>query len=78
MAIWKKVMMKIGVRNVAGLEVNSANRAVKIVDRTRRFHRGSRHFPEALTTSAVWLNSNDNGKLESKPTLDIPFLLTEP
>ena len=35
MAIWKKVMMKIGVKNVAGLEVNSANRVVKIVDRTR-------------------------------------------
>jgi hypothetical protein len=71
-------MMKIGAKNVAGLDVNRANNAVKMVDRIRRSHRGSLHFSEALMTPAVWLNSKDNGKLESKPTLEMPFLLMEP
>ena len=78
MAIWKKAITKIGVKNVAGLDVKMPNSAVKMVDKMRRSHRGSRHFSEAPTMGAVVLNSNDSGKLESKPTLEMPFLLAEP
>lgn len=78
MAIWKKTMTKIGAKNVAGLDVKSENRAVKIVDNMRSFHRGSRHLLEALVTTSVRLKSNDKGKLESNPTLEIPFRLLAP
>jgi hypothetical protein len=43
MAIWKKTMTKRGAKKVRGLDVKRANRAVKMVDRMRRSHRGSRH-----------------------------------
>lgn len=78
MAIWKKVMTKTGVKNVAALDVKIPKSAVKMVDKISRSHRGSRHFWEALTIDAVVLNSNDSGKLESKPILEMPFLLAEP
>ena len=78
MAIWKKTMMKMGAKKVTGLDVKTANSAVKIVDRMRRSHLGSRHWSEAFTTCEDWLNTKDRGKAESKPTLEIPCRLTAP
>jgi ABC-type taurine transport system substrate-binding protein len=72
MAIWKKTMTKIGPKKVAGLDVNKEKTAVKTVDKARRFHRGSLHFSEALTTGPVLLKPNDKGKLELNATLEMP------
>lgn len=78
MATWKYVMMKMGAKNVAGCEVKREKTQVMTIDKARRFQRGSRHFPEALITCSLRLKSNDMGKLESKPTLEMPFRVAEP
>ena len=78
MAVWKKSIVKMGIKKVAGLDVTSPIKAVNIVDKMRRFHRGSWHLFEASIMADVWLKVNDMGKSESKPTLDMPFLSVAP
>jgi len=68
------MMVKIGAKKVAGLEVSIPNRAVNVVDSAKRFHRGSRQWLDALVMTCDWLKSNAIGKFESYAMLLMPFL----
>jgi hypothetical protein len=68
----------MGTKKVRGVLVKSEKNAVKMVDSVRRSQRGSRHLAAELLTAWSCSNTKDSGKLELKPTLEIPYRSTEP